>query len=210
MDDSREIESNNYNNDQITPVQSKEDKLYRTSLKKGIVSSVIDLLIYGVIPYVAITLIKSNYPDLDPTGLDQMIVWTLILGPIIAILSFFEAYYYPGHKGRLVSGIIGTFAIGVWVYMVFGGTTIKSTYADYDFFVDITGLIWLAIFGVSLKSVYRIMEYLTHSKILRNRASTPIQSSEDVDSNNEPLPPPPPPSSSHPIPPPLPPPPPQE
>ena len=147
----------------------------------------------------AIALIKSNYPDLDPTGLDQMIVWTLILGPIIAILSFFEAYYYPGHKGRLIFGIVGTLVICIWVFMVFGGTTIKSTYGEYDFFVDITGLIWLVIFGVSLKSIYRIMEYLIHSKILKNMVPNPIQPVEKISSSYEspPSPPPPPPPPEH-------------
>ena len=206
MEDIKEIETNSNNNIQDSSVQNQEDKLYHTSLKKGIMSSIIDLIIYAIIPYMAIALIKSNYPDLDPTGLDQMIVWTLILGPIIAILSFFEAYYYPGHKGRLIFGIIGTVAICMWVFMVFGGTTIKSTYGEYDFFVDITGLIWLVIFGVSLKSVYRIMEYLTHSKILKNRVPTPTQPVEIMDSSYKSFPPPlPPPPESYPPPPPPPP-----
>ena len=144
--------------------KDKEEKEFKVSLKRAIISSIIDVVFFVIAPCVAILLIISNYPDLNPTEMDAMMYWSIVLGLSVALFSFFEAYFYPGHMGRLIAGICGTIMIMAWTYMVFGGTTIQSDYGGYAFFIDINRLILILIIGISLKALYRVVEYLYNKK----------------------------------------------
>ncbi len=141
-----------------------DDISSQNNAKSHYVYPVINLLIYAILPFIVITFIRSNYTDLDQARLNNVIMWTSIIGTTIAIISYFETYYPPGHKGRLVSGIISTGMMYIWIYGLFGGTTIRSTYGEYEFFIDISRMLALIIFGISLKLIYRIIEFITCRK----------------------------------------------
>ena len=143
-----------------TNVQSEKDRSYR-NMKAGIAYSIVNLFIYAIVPFIVITLIKSNYNDLDPTRMNNMIIWAIIIGTIIAMISYFEVSYMPGHKNRMILGIVSTGMSYIWIFLVFGGMTIRSIYGEYDFYIDISHMIYLAIFGISLKLLYMIIEFVT-------------------------------------------------
>ena len=123
----------------------------------------ISVLMYLVIPLVAIHLIMAQYPLLDKARFYRIISWIVPFGIGLFIITLIQERFRKGSGLRLaLDGVFVLFAM-FWLFGFLGGrTVIASSYGTWHFSVDVTPIVCIALFGTGMNFIRDLLEYMAH------------------------------------------------
>lgn len=145
------------------------------------------VMMYIVIPLVAIYLIMHQYPLLAKERFYRMIQWIMPIGMVLFALSLIQERFKKGTLSRL--GLDGMF-VGLtmfWLFGFLGGqTVIQSSYAGWGFSVDVTPIVIIVLFGTSLNIIRDFLEYQAHKQGVRieTEVETDMKKVEVIDEDD--------------------------
>ena len=123
-----------------------------------------------VVPLVLIDLIIENYPQLATAFMSNIEMYVLFFGGMIVASSTIEAANRPGTFKRLLFGLTAIAFVCLWFFVVFGGGIAELTYGPYFVRFDITKIVYIVIFGLSLKGLLVLSVFRDHRHAEKERA----------------------------------------
>lgn len=117
------------------------------------------LLVLGT----AVLLVEAvREEDIVLLGLDALVPTIVVLGTVIAGLSFFIGFYPRGSLSRLAFGLATAVAAGAWVWTVTRGGRLELTLDAVEASVDYSPLVLLLLAAVALGGLYYVVEARTY------------------------------------------------
>jgi len=106
-----------------------------------------------VIPLVLIDLITDNYPQLATAFMPDIKMYVLFFGGMIVASSTIEVAHRPGTYIRVLFGLSAIAFVCLWFFVVFGGGVAEVTYGPYFVRFDMSKIVLIVLFGLSLKAL---------------------------------------------------------
>lgn len=97
-------------------------------------------------------------------------MYIMVFGGMIVAASTLEAAYRPGSFHRLLFGLSAIAMLCLWVFVIFGGGVAEVSYGPYFVRFDITKIVYIIMFGISLKALLVIQTYSVSRKAEEQRA----------------------------------------
>ncbi|NLK26466.1 MAG: hypothetical protein GX307_07850 [Euryarchaeota archaeon] len=147
-----------------------EFSLQHGRLGKGLLSAAGGAITFLIIPMVIIlgtaTLLERIDVGefLDPVVLENVMLWLMLLGAIITVLSFFNGYYPRGSLSRMTFGLVMALLIGIWVWTATRGGMLEVNIDGIMLTVDFIGLVIILLAVVALRGLYSIVEMYSYRK----------------------------------------------
>ena len=123
------------------------------------------LFVFMIIPYVMLTLIQMNYPDIMEGRYQQGVFVIMTLGSMAVITSSIYGYFEKGTKIRFLSGILYVIVSAAWLYFIMGGGSAFLEYRGLEIYIVFYKLLYLAMVGVLLKVILVVIEYFTYYEV---------------------------------------------
>lgn len=108
---------------------------------------------FVVVPIVLITLVTTNYPQLETAFLPDIQGYILFFGGMIVFASTLECVHRPGTWKRLLYGMTALAFVCLWTFVIFGGGVAEFRYGPYDVRFDMSKLVYIMVVGLSLKGL---------------------------------------------------------
>jgi len=124
---------------------------------------------YVVVPIVLVRLITNNYPQLKTAFLPEIETYILFLGGMITAASTLEMANKPGTFKRMLFGISALGFVCLWLFVIFGGGIASFSYGAYFVRFDMSKIVYIMLFGISLKGLLVISTYSTHKRYLEEQ-----------------------------------------
>lgn len=115
---------------------------------------------FVIVPLILIDLVTSTYPQLATAFMPRIEMFVLFFGGMIIASSTLEAVHRPGTYKRLLFGLCALMFVCMWLFIVFGGGVAEFTYGPYFIRFDMTNIVYIILFGISLKG---LLIYMTFS-----------------------------------------------
>ncbi len=106
-----------------------------------------------MIPLVLIDLITDNYPQLATAFMPDIKMYVLFFGGMIVASSTIEVAHRPGTYIRVLFGLSAIAFVCLWFFVVFGGGVAEVTYGPYFVRFDMSKIVLIVLFGLSLKAL---------------------------------------------------------
>lgn len=114
---------------------------------------------FVIVPYVLIDLVAKNFPGLDTAFMPQLKLYIIFFGVMIASASTLEAMNKPGTFKRMLFGLSSLAFVCLWLFVVFGGGIANFRWGPYFVEFDMSKIVYIMLFGVSLKTVLVVDTY---------------------------------------------------
>jgi hypothetical protein len=142
-----------------------------------------------VIPLVLVDLITDNYPQLATAFMSDIKMYVMFFGGMIVASSTLEAAHRPGTYTRMVFGLSAIAFVCLWFFVVFGGGIAEITYGPYFVRFDMSKIVYIIIFGLSLKSLLVVSTFGDFKGAERERARKKrLEQAEQKARGSRPLP----------------------
>jgi len=115
-----------------------------------------------VVPYVLVDLVTKNYPELDTAFMPEIRLYIIFFGVMITSASTLEMVNRPGTFKRMLFGLSSLAFICLWLFVVFGGGIADFRWGPYFVEFDMSKIVYIMLFGVSLKAVQIMDTYSVH------------------------------------------------
>lgn len=115
-----------------------------------------------VVPYVLVDLVTKNYPELDTAFMPEIRLYIIFFGVMITSASTLESINKPGTFRRMLFGLSSLAFICLWLFVVFGGGIANFRWGPYFVEFDMSKIVYIMLFGVSLKAVQVMDTYGVH------------------------------------------------
>ncbi|UCE91790.1 MAG: hypothetical protein JSV90_01155 [Methanobacteriota archaeon] len=112
-----------------------------------------------IVPLVLIDLITENYPQLATAFMSDIRMYIVFFGGMIVTSSTLEAANRPGTYKRMLFGLSAISFVCLWFFVVFGGGIAEFSYGPYFVRFDLSMIVYLVIFGLSLKGLLVISTF---------------------------------------------------
>lgn len=122
---------------------------------------------FVVVPTVLISLVSSNYPQLDTAFLPDIEGYVLFFGGMIVASSTLECIHKPGTWKRMLYGLTALAFVCLWTFVIFGGGVAQFRYGPYDVRFDMSKIVYIMVLGFSLKGLLVINTYNTNKHSVR-------------------------------------------
>lgn len=127
---------------------------------------------FVVVPYVLVDLVARNFPDLDTAFMPEIRLYIIFFGVMIASASTLEAVNRPGTLKRMLFGLSSLAFICLWLFVVFGGGIASFRWGQYFVEFDMTKIVYIMLFGVSLKAILVVDTFSVNRLVLREEEKT--------------------------------------
>ena len=117
-----------------------------------------------IVPLVLVDLITENYPQLATAFMSDIEMYILFFGGMIVASSTIEAANRPGTYKRMLFGLFAIAFICLWFFVVFGGGVAEFNYGPYFIHFDISKIVYIVLFGLSLKSLLVVSTFKDHRR----------------------------------------------
>ena len=108
---------------------------------------------YIVVPVVIVNLVTDRFPDLTTAFTAEIKTYILFFGGMITASSALEAINKPGTYKRMLFGLTALAFICMWLFVIFGGGIAEYTYQAFIVRFDMSKIVYIMLFGVSLKAL---------------------------------------------------------
>lgn len=125
----------------------------RTRASDAIWTAFTETVRFVVVPYVLVDLITTNFPELDTAFMPELKIYIIFFGVMIASASTLEAVNKPGTFKRMLFGLSNLAFICLWLFVVFGGGIANFRWGPYFVEFDMSKIVYIMLFGVSLKAL---------------------------------------------------------
>ena len=115
-------------------------------------------------------LITDNYPQLATAFMPDIKMYVMFFGGMIVASSTLEAAHRPGTHLRMIFGLSAIAFVCLWFFVVFGGGVAEITYGPYFVRFDMSKIVYIIMFGLSLKSLLVVSTYSDFKAAERERA----------------------------------------
>ncbi len=162
----------------------------RSRLSDATWTAFTDALRFIVVPLVLIDLITKNYSELKTAFLPEISLYIIFFGGMITAASTLEASNKPGSWKRLLFGLTALAFVCLWLFIVLGGGIAEFTYGPYHVRFDMSKIVYIMLFGVSLKGLLVYSTFSTSKHYLddEERRLKEERSVERVPARPKPLP----------------------
>jgi len=149
-----------------------------------------DALRFIVVPLVLIDLVTKNYSELTTAFMPQIKLYIVFFGGMITAASTLEVSNKPGTWKRLLFGLTALAFVCLWLFIVLGGGIAEFTYGPYHVRFDMSKIVYIMLFGVSLKGLLVYSTFSTHKHYLddQERRGKEERAAERAPSRPRPLP----------------------
>lgn len=138
----------------------------RGRLSDAVWTAFTEAIRFIVIPLVLVDLITSHYSDLSTAFIPQIEMYILFFGGMITAASTLEAANKPGTFKRLLFGLSALAFVCLWIYVILGGGIATFEYGPYFVHFDMSKIVLIMLFGISLKGLLVVSTYTTHKAYL--------------------------------------------
>ncbi len=138
-----------------------------TRVSSGIWTAFTETIRFIVVPYVLVDLVTRSFPDLDTAFMPQIRLYIIFFGVMIVSASTLEAVNRPGTFKRMLFGLSNLAFICLWLFVVFGGGIANFRWGPYFVEFDMSKIVYIMLFGVSLKALLVMDTYSVHSHAIR-------------------------------------------
>ncbi|MBN1677922.1 MAG: zinc ribbon domain-containing protein [Candidatus Thermoplasmatota archaeon] len=121
-----------------------------------------------VVPYVLVDLVTKNFPDLDTAFMPQIKLYIIFFGGMIASASTLEVMNRPGTFKRMLFGLSSLAFICLWLFVVFGGGVANFRWGPYFVEFDMSKIVYIMLFGVSLKALLVVDTYSLNRELVKD------------------------------------------
>jgi hypothetical protein len=125
----------------------------RSRLSDATWTAFTDALRFIVVPLVLIDQITKSYTELKTAFLPEIELYIIFFGGMITAASTLEASNKPGTWKRLLFGLTALAFVCLWLFIVLGGGIAEFTYGPYFVRFDMSKIVYIMLFGVSLKGL---------------------------------------------------------
>ncbi len=125
----------------------------RSRLSDATWTAFTDSLRFIVVPLVLIDLITKSYTELKTAFLPEIGLYIVFFGGMITAASTLEASNRPGTWKRLLFGLTSLAFVCLWLFVVLGGGIAEFTFGPYFIRFDMSKIVYIMLFGVSLKGL---------------------------------------------------------
>jgi hypothetical protein len=129
-----------------------------------------EALRFVVVPYVLVDLVTSNYPQLATAFMDDIVLYIFFFGGMIVASSTLEAANRPGTYKRMLFGLTALAFVCMWMYVIFGGGIAEVHWGPYNVRFDMSKIVYIMLFGISLKGLIVVSTFSTARKEELKRA----------------------------------------
>jgi hypothetical protein len=123
-----------------------------------------------VVPLVLVDMIIENYPQLATAFMPHIRMYIMFFGGMIVTSSTLEAANRPGTYKRMLFGLSAISFVCMWFFVVFGGGIAEIAYGPYFVRFDLSLIVYIVIFGLSLKGLLVISTFKDYREQERERA----------------------------------------
>ena len=123
-----------------------------------------------VVPLVLVDMITENYPQLATAFMPYIRMYIMFFGAMIVASSTLEAANRVGTYKRMLFGLSAISFVCLWFFVVFGGGIAEFTYGPYFVKFDMSMIVYIVIFGLSLKGLLIISTFGDYREQERERA----------------------------------------
>jgi len=141
----------------------------RNRLSDAVWTAFTEAIRFVVIPIVLIDLITTNYPDLTTAFMPQIGLYIIFFGGMITAASTLESANKPGTFKRLLFGLSALAFVCLWMYVIMGGGVATFQYGGYVVHFDMSKIVLIMLFGISLKGLLVVSTYTTHKAYLEEK-----------------------------------------
>lgn len=138
-----------------------------TRVSSAIWTAFTETIRFIVVPYVLVDLVTRSFPDLDTAFMPQIRLYIIFFGVMIVSASTLEAVNRPGTFKRMLFGLSNLAFICLWLFVVFGGGVANFRWGPYFVEFDMSKIVYIMLFGVSLKALLVMDTYSVHSHTIR-------------------------------------------
>jgi hypothetical protein len=121
-----------------------------------------EALRFVVVPVVLVNLVTNNYPQLTTAFMPDIKTYIIFFGGMITAASTLEASNKPGTWKRLLFGLTALAFVCMWLFVIFGGGVAHFTYGPYFVRFDMSKIVYIMLFGISLKGLLVISTFSTN------------------------------------------------
>ncbi|MBE0517885.1 MAG: hypothetical protein IH630_01510 [Thermoplasmata archaeon] len=124
-------------------------------------TSFTEALRFVIVPLILVDLVTNNYPQLSTTFMPNIEMFVVFFGGMIVASSTLEAIHRPGTYKRMLFGITALIFVCMWLFIIFGGGIAQFYFGPYFVEFDMTKIVYVILFGISLKSLLIMMTFTT-------------------------------------------------
>jgi hypothetical protein len=110
-------------------------------------------IMYILVPITLVNLVATRFPDLRTAYTSDIITYILFIGGMITASSALEAINKPGTYKRMLFGMTALAFICMWLFVIFGGGIAEYSYQGYFVRFDMSKIVYIMLFGISLKAL---------------------------------------------------------
>lgn len=119
---------------------------------------------FVIVPFVLVDLVTSNYPQLATAFMEDIVLYILFFGGMIVASSTLEAANRPGTYKRMLFGLVALVFVCMWLFVIFGGGIAEIRWGPYFVTFDMSKLVYIMLFGISLKGLLVVSTFTTARK----------------------------------------------
>jgi len=152
----------------------------KSRLSDAVWTAFTETLRFVVVPLVLLNLVTTNYPLLTTPFMQNITEYVTFYGGMIVAASTLEAMNKPGTYKRMLFGLGALAFVCMWMFVVFGGGIAEFTYGPYHVSFDITSIVYLILFGISLKSLLVVQTFSSNRHVIRDEKAEKAREREET------------------------------
>lgn len=141
----------------------------RSRVSDSVWTAFTETIRFVVVPIVLVDLINTNYPDLSTAFMPDIVQYILFFGGMITVASTLESANKPGTFKRLLFGLSALAFVCLWLFVILGGGVATFEYGPYFVRFDMSKIVLIMLFGVSLKGLLVVSTFTTHKSYLQEK-----------------------------------------
>lgn len=122
-----------------------------------------------VVPLVLVNLVKNNYPQIATAFMPDLEMYVIFFGCMITASSTLEAGHRPGTYKRMLFGLAALGFLCMWFFTIFGGGVARIDYGPFSVVFDMSKVVYIILFGMSLKGLLVVQTFSVHRKLEEKR-----------------------------------------
>ncbi|MGQ9587062.1 MAG: hypothetical protein ACUVT7_01590 [Thermoplasmata archaeon] len=140
----------------------------KSKLSDSVWTAFTEAIRFVVIPMVLVNLVADNYPQLSTAFLPNIKTYIMFFGGMIVAASTLESMNRPGTYKRLLFGLSALAFVCMWLFVIFGGGIAEFAYGPYFVRFDMSKIVYIMLFGLSLKALLVYTTFSAHKRVLED------------------------------------------
>jgi len=130
---------------------------------KAAVTAVLALVFFVVLVWYGVDMITTEVPEIEHVFQNTSFYAVLIGIPLVITIGL-SNFFSKGDKKRLISGIVSTGVLMLYLYMVLNSVVLGFEGDEYTYSITFPGIIILSLIGAAIRGSYYGFEYFLYQK----------------------------------------------